>query len=106
VAATPEQYARWADVVFTGVVEDVTETGMERAARFEARVVYKGRIRRHPTVRTAADEAACGVRFNQGTKYTVFAERTDQGLWTGLCSGNKRGKIRHARYDLPPGRRF
>ena len=104
--ATPEQYARWADVVFTGVVKEVTETETQRRTLFELRVLYKGKARRHTEVHSGVQESACGVRFQDASKYTVFAGRSDGELWTGLCDGNQRGRIRHAKYGLPRGRRF
>lgn len=104
--ATPEQYAKWADVVFTGVARDVTEAGMELATVFRVRVVYKGHASRVSEVHSGAHEESCGFRFREGTKYTVFADRGQGELSTNLCSGTKRGRIRHARYGLPPGRRF
>ena len=104
--ATREQYARWADVVFTGVVQEVTETVQQRVTLFEVRVLYKGRTGRHAEVRSGVQESACGTRFDDGSKYTIFARRYDDGLWTTLCDGNRRGRIRHAKYGLPRGRRF
>jgi hypothetical protein len=106
VAASPKEYARSADVVFTGVARGVTETDSERITRFRLRVLYKGRARRHTDIHSGVQESACGVRFGEGQKYTVFASRSDGELWTNLCSGNQRGRIRHARYGLPRGRHF
>ncbi len=103
--ATPKQYARWADVVFTGVVQEVSETETERITLFRVRVLYKGKAPRHTEVHSGVQESACGVRFNDGSKYTIFADRSDGELWTSLCAGNRRGRIRHAKYGLPPGRR-
>lgn len=104
---TPKQLARNADVVFTGIVERVTEIRKRLVTRFEIRVVYKGPLRRHMDVGSGSHEETCGVRFDEGMKYTVFAQRADDGdLGTTLCDGNKRGRIRHARYGLPRGRRF
>ena len=105
-AASPEDHARWADVVFTGIAREVTETDTERITGFRLRVLYKGKARRNTDVHSGVQESACGVRFAEGQKYTIFASRSDGQLWTNLCSGNQRGRIRHARYGLPPGRRF
>jgi hypothetical protein len=102
-----ETYAKQAGVVFTGVVADVVEENMRFITRFDVKVAYKGKLRRERYIHSGTQEGACGIRFDEAAKYTVFAERLNDGwLWTSLCSGNKEGRIRHARYGLPRGHRY
>lgn len=104
--ATREQLADYADVIFTGIAESVTAEETRYITRFDVTTSYKGKPIPERFIHSGTQESACGVKFGQGVKYTIFASRANDGkLWTGLCSGNKQGRIRHARYGLPPGER-
>lgn len=67
--------------------------------------VYKGKnVKRFSTVRTNESDAACGYPyFEPGEKYTIFAEKDNGKMFTGLCSGNKAGRIKPKRWGLEKG---
>jgi tissue inhibitor of metalloproteinase len=109
-ADTPKGYAKRADVVFTGRVRAVANGDDDGVSgddnlrvRFRVKTVYKGKARRRTTVRTSESEAACGFTFDEGKRYTVFAQKANHKLSTNLCSGTKRGGINPDRYGLPEG---
>ena len=112
-AETKKGYAKRADVVFTGRVraiaggdsDDGTEGDDNLRVRFRVRKVYKGKATRITTVRTNESSAACGYGFEEGKRYTVFAQRAEKKLSTNLCSGTKRGGIDPDEYGLPEGHR-
>ena len=73
--------------------------------------VYSGRVGAEQLVRTVASGASCGFEFEEGQRYTVFAEPPATGdmLSVGMCSGTVHGGIDAAAYGLgsgtsPPGR--
>ncbi len=104
IETTKKEQAKQADAVFTGRVVEI-RNGQEGQlkVRFNVRKVYKGAVKESQVVRTANNEAACGIEFESGKRYTVFAEKSDGKYLTGLCSGTKRGRIDHKEYGLPPG---
>ena len=79
------------DSVFVGRVisQDVRDPGepfSSRVFRFEATEVFKGEVSgRIVTVLTGADGALCGVGFEVGQSYLVYARNSAGDLWTGLC---------------------
>jgi hypothetical protein len=93
---TEAEHRRDADVVFVGRVERVAHPGPGTSdparARLRVQRVIKGRLgARRVTVETARDEAGCGVTFQRGARFRVYAEReAGGGLSTGLCSGTRR----------------
>jgi hypothetical protein len=106
--STKKQQAKSADFVFTGVVTTITPQDPANEfspliVSFNVETVYKGRIRAQTRVRTNSDEAACGIDFQEGNRYTVFGNKSEGKKWTGLCSGTKRGNIDHKKYGLPKG---
>lgn len=66
------------DTVLKGFILEVSEL-LKRSAQ--------GRVE----VFTPSDAAACGVPFEIGEAYLVFARRTELGLQTDLCRGNVSG---------------
>jgi hypothetical protein len=110
--STPKQKAESADVVFTGKVLKITGGDTSNGSygddnvkvRFRVGKVYKGNPRRHTKVFTNESGAACGYHFKKGEKYTVFADRHNNGTkHTNLCSGTKKGSIDPDTYGLPEG---
>ena len=106
---TPRQYARWADLVFTGIADHVwtepndigTPRGDERTfARFHVETRYKGYPGRWVTILPGETGNTCRVRFKEGRRYTVFAYKSKGRFNTGSCSGNQRGRINPKRYGF------
>ena len=103
--------ARRADVVFTGIAKDVwteaNEPGTpkgdeERHARFHVGRRYKGHPGRWVTIDSGATGNSCSFRFEEGRRYTVFADHYRGRLVTNLCSGTKPGRINPERYGFEP----
>ncbi|MGH2754483.1 MAG: hypothetical protein ACRDLB_08610 [Actinomycetota bacterium] len=113
VEQTKEEQADNADAVWYGKVREIsggdTDDGTfgddNLRVRFRVRTVYKGKnIKRSTIVRTNESGAACGYEtFEEGKRYTVFADRSNGKLYTSLCSGTKRGNIDPDNYGLPEG---
>ena len=102
-----KDYAKNADVIFTGVVEEIIDTDPSSATdplkvRFTVNKVYKGYPKETTHVFTSEWGSMCGATFKVGTKYTVFADRNEDGKkTTSMCSGNKKGGINPDLYGLP-----
>lgn len=101
---------RSSEAVFTGVAltqqiidNDPQTSGteiIETTFRVDKR--YKGRVRHLQPVRTQSQGAACGVHVDVGERYTVFAYDSQGELWTGLCSGTRKGELNEERFGLTP----
>jgi hypothetical protein len=73
------------DAVFAGRVVDVVVSGQQAVARLEVLACWKGGVAGTVVVTTPASSAACGVGFEPGSEYLVYA--TDSaGLRASLCS--------------------
>jgi hypothetical protein len=98
-----ETPARAADAIFTGVVvasESVRKPKPGRTDfRFAVSRVYKGTVYADQVVASPQGTDGCGVQFEVGSTWVIFAEETVEGagdsavfrLVTRLCSGNHRG---------------
>jgi hypothetical protein len=73
---------------FAGRVEAVREEGDTRTVTFRVFRAWKGPRERQLTVSTAA--GSCGVGFEQGAEYVVFATGTRESLRTGSCAPTAR----------------
>jgi hypothetical protein len=108
IAVAPEEQAASSSAIFGGVVEEVElagqgDFGQEVEATFAVDTIYKGQVPARVVVGTAADSAACGVEFEEGGRYTVFASGDEaEGFSTGLCTATTRGDIDPARFGLSP----
>jgi hypothetical protein len=108
VVQTPRQHAANADVVFTGKVVEAEDPFRHSGPRVQAglrvEAVYKGSVEDVAVVETPrGGTAACGFRFVEGTRYTVFAYRNERGrLETNTCSATAEGGIDPARFGLGP----
>ncbi len=90
-----------ADVVFVGIATDRRDdpaVGPPSAPvgpsdvtfTFEVERVDKGDLAGRPEVVTSSSSGTCGVTFDLGQRYKIFAVRGDDGaLRTGSCSGNR-----------------
>ncbi|GAA1516358.1 hypothetical protein GCM10009677_57090 [Sphaerisporangium rubeum] len=101
----PAAQMREAAAVFTGTVVTSREIGGGPEGitppvvfTFQADQVYKGRATATFQVATNRDSAACGVNFETGRRYLVFAASGPSGLLavdpgvdltTSLCAGNQ-----------------
>jgi hypothetical protein len=98
VAASDEDKFEQADVVFTGTVTEGESAdfrsdivGAEPMLfTFDVDAVQKGGAAPEQGVLTNKDEASCGVPFEDGKLYQVFAHRNDDGqLETTGCQGTR-----------------
>ncbi len=81
-----------ADVVFTGVVDRVTsENGISRAlVRVHDKEKSERYVLRPFVTLPSQEEISCGVMFEEGVAYEIFATiDADGDLQTTLCSGTK-----------------
>ena len=103
-SATPFEYVRAAQVIFTGLALDGTPRAAGNAGavsvHFEVRSVFKGNVGPRTVLRTSAQTSACGAAFSPGRVYTVFARLTQSYLMTSSCSGNTAGDIVPTEYGL------
>ena len=92
------RYVEGADVVVTGILEDVEESGdglfSSGPGRAEYHVTvestYKGRATEELVFTSSGDGASCGVEGLDVTRrYTFFLSRSGDGLTSSLCSGNR-----------------
>lgn len=74
------------DAVFQGTVEDVTRGQMNNEVTFAVSSSWKGDGAEELKVTTARDSAACGINFEVGKEYLVYADQGEDGLTAGLCS--------------------
>lgn len=91
-----------ADVVFEGEVAQVKiehpqaplhSSADPLIATFQVERVYKGGIPNRVEVHTAAGGGSCGIGFQKGRRYSVFARRAGTQLQTGLCDGTSDGAL-------------
>ena len=101
--------ARRADVVFTGIAQHVwtepNEPGRPKGdeqthARFEVGKRYKGHPGNWVTIDPGSPGNSCAFRFQEGRRYTVFADHYRGHLTTNLCSGTTPGRINGERYGF------
>ena len=96
----PEEALEAAEAVFFGEVEAVEAS--HRSLRVEIRVDHrwKGLDTDHLEVWTASSGAACGVSFQPGQSYLVYADRHDDRLVASLCSRTRRAEWKSAVEEL------
>ena len=96
-----EQAAEEADVVFTGKVRKIEPGSQVVKVRFWVGRKYKGTHREKLMVKTPSHEAACGVSFKDGKRYTVFAHGDGPySYWAYSCGETQRGRINGERYGF------
>lgn len=96
IAEIPLCQSFWqADAVFAGEVlsfESVKpdQPFSRRVARIRVDRAWRGNVDGIVEVKTGAGGGDCGYSFRRGTKYVVYAYRTNDGsLTTGICSPTK-----------------
>lgn len=106
---TPRQHAANADVIFTGRVleaeDPLRHPGPRVQASLAVEVLYKGSVGEAAVVETPrGGTPACGFRFEEGTRYTVFAYRNERGrLETNTCAATGEGGIDPSPFGLSSG---
>ena len=102
---TKKDKAKRSDVVFTGIVKEITEEDPSGVPSlevlFKVRKVYKGHPKEVTNVHTAQSGAMCGATFEVGGRYTVFSQLEGGEKWTTNCSGTKEGTIDPDFWGLP-----
>jgi len=90
---TPAEERDQADAVFLGTVVDVKAPnevlmggGDAVAVTFKTATVWKGKITQRLVLTTPGSSASCGVGFEAGKDYIVYARISDGALSTTLCS--------------------
>lgn len=90
VAGEPEQYWEWSEAVFDGFPTDRSApdaSGMITWT-FEVIDVWKGEVAEVQQLQSHEHGATCGMTFELGTTYRVFASGTADAMTTNLCSGS------------------
>lgn len=109
---TDQQAYDAADAVFEATVTQLDRTeGSPVAATFAVDHVYKGRVRQTQLVYTPDDTEACGVEFDVGLGYVVFANVIDGSegipgypigdLRSGFCDGSRGATATGLELDPP-----
>lgn len=96
--STPEEQMERADVVFIGRVIDRKMKAVETQPfggrtwvqwTFEVESDQKGSVFEQVTVESASNSAACGINFQLGERFQVFANQNKTALRASLCSGTR-----------------
>ena len=98
--ATLEEQIRWSDAVFSGEVESIDRDQRTPGAgpplgrvTFDAKEVWKGGPGESFEVYGYGDGVMCGIEFERGESYLVYAYRSGRGgdgpLETDLCAPTK-----------------
>lgn len=90
LAGTPEEYWEWSTAVFDGNPTDRSEPDANGMITWTFEVVDAWKGVEGTTVEVTSHEssATCGVSFELGTTYRVFASEGEGALTTGSCSGS------------------
>lgn len=87
VTRTPEKSFQDAEVVFEGVVSNISPSSSETAYTFRVSQMLKG----SPASEVIIVEGPtnCDMPFWENTVYRVYAHRYEGKLYSGQCAGNK-----------------
>jgi len=97
-APTEQELLAQADLVFEGVAVSrhdpnagapITSSGDPIVWTFAVDRELKGTATQPQEVRSARSGATCGITFQIGTRYRVFADVVDGVFWTSLGSGTR-----------------
>ena len=83
--ATNEDFQK-AAAVFTGKVLSVQRKKDSVTVKLAVQKYWKGKISNEIKITTASNSAACGVNFEVGKEYLVYASETNGKLSTNICS--------------------
>lgn len=74
-------------LVFSGVVTNLYRIGGgEVQVEFCITRLWKGPRTRSVIIKTATSSAACGINFEIGSHYLVYASKVRNDYWASLCS--------------------
>lgn len=107
VASGPKALAERAEVLFAGTAANISpdvSRGATRTVVFDVETAFKGKVEEEVVVTTPVSSPACGLPFQKGRRYTVFAYTEGSKLRTDSCSGTKLGSIDVARYGVSESR--
>lgn len=87
----PSEAVAASDAVFLGKVIKTRRTGSginegNLLATFRVRHIVKGDLQEDVVIETGPNSAACGVPFEKGKEYLVYASMQDGQLRTHLCT--------------------
>jgi hypothetical protein len=95
---TPTEELEKSDAVFSGKVIDVKTDDSTLRAKIRVKESWKGMDSKEVTLNTSIDSAGCGVNFETGKEYIVYAYQEDGKYITYLCS--RTAELVHAQEDL------
>jgi len=95
---TPLAEMEKSDAVFSGEVIDVKTDDSTLTAKISVKESWKGMDSKEVTVNTAIDSAGCGVNFETGKEYIVYASLEEGKYITSLCS--RTAELAYAQDDL------
>ncbi|MGD6832528.1 hypothetical protein ACQCT5_10215 [Sutcliffiella halmapala] len=95
---TPLAELEKSDAVFSGKVIEVKTDDSTLIAKISVKESWKGMDSKETTVHTAIDSAGCGVNFETGKEYIVYAYQEDGKYTTYLCS--RTAELAYAHEDL------
>jgi hypothetical protein len=91
-----EQELKWKlkqlAAVFSGKVIEINKIPQSRdvSVKIEVKEIWKGLLSKEANIATPEHTGACGVSFEVGKSYLVFASHSAEGnLITGLCLNDK-----------------
>ena len=89
--APDAEAAQHSAAVFTGVSEGEVGGGLTQTVSWKFRVddVYKGSVHETETIGSATQSTACGITFDEGQRYVVFAFGDPDQLSTNTCSNTR-----------------
>lgn len=119
IAERPKALAERAKVLFTGTVANIragqgspvgdpgSGTRLMRipnqTVAFDVETAFKGAVDQEVFVINPVS-STCGLHFEEGRRYTVFAYTVRSKLMTNSCSGTKLGSIDAVRYGVSEGK--
>jgi hypothetical protein len=69
----------------------MTSSGMHRSVEIVVTSMFRGERQDHVTILTGLGTGDCGLNFQTGETYLVFAVRGDDGSWfTSICQGTSK----------------
>lgn len=95
---TPSQELEKSDAVFSGEVLNVKTDNSTLQAKIRVKEAWKGMDSKEVTVHTSIDSASCGVNFETGKEYIIYAYQEEGKYTTYLCS--RTAELAHAGEDL------
>jgi hypothetical protein len=88
------EHIGYADVIFTGTIQDSEHIGKTRWITFAVDRVYKGEAAAVQDVATRDQPASCGLAIKGPRSFVVFADRARSGdtLTASSCGGTRAGQ--------------